>query len=176
MDYFCFHHSTDRTFRPKFEALFGEPRPSKLQFFTESHRFSEVLRRSARKLFRAMQTEPAFRRYRSQHSECHRGIAVGHGAQSARARPKLTRLCIAGGVALNSVANSRILRETPFEELFIQPAAGDGGGALGAALWAYHTLLGKPRNFVMKHAYWGRLIQRRRSAIFCARTMSRIAI
>jgi carbamoyltransferase len=63
---------------------------------------------------------------------------------------------MAGGVALNSVANGRILRETPFEELYIQPAAGDGGGALGAALWTHHTLLGKPRDFTMKHAYWGR--------------------
>ena len=50
----------------------------------------------------------------------------------------LNRLCMAGGVALNSVANARILKETPFEELFVQPAAGDGGGALGAALWAYN--------------------------------------
>src|SRR5437667_412200 len=67
----------------------------------------------------------------------------------------MKRLCIAGGVGLNSVANGRILRETPFEELFIQPAAGDGGGALGAALWAYNSLLGKPRTFCMNHAYWG---------------------
>jgi carbamoyltransferase len=67
----------------------------------------------------------------------------------------LSRLCMAGGVALNSVANGRLLRETPFEELFIQPAAGDGGGALGAALYGYHTILGKPRSFVMRHAYWG---------------------
>jgi carbamoyltransferase len=48
------------------------------------------------------------------------------------------------------------LRETPFESIYIQPAAGDGGGALGAALWAYNTLLGKPRAFRMEHAYWGR--------------------
>jgi carbamoyltransferase len=68
----------------------------------------------------------------------------------------LKKLCIAGGVGLNSVANGRILRETPVEELFIQPAAGDGGGALGAALQAYHGLLGKPRTFVMEHAYWGK--------------------
>ncbi len=60
------------------------------------------------------------------------------------------------GVGLNSVANGRMLRETPFEELYVQPAAGDGGGALGAALWAYNTLLGKPRSFRMEHAYWGR--------------------
>jgi len=65
-------------------------------------------------------------------------------------------LCIAGGVGLNSVANARILKETPLEELYIQPAAGDGGGALGAALWAYNSLLGKPRDFTMQHAYWGR--------------------
>src|SRR5205814_2218404 len=42
-----------------------------------------------------------------------------------------------------------------FEELYVQPAAGDGGGAVGAALWAYHCILGKPRSFVMEHAYWG---------------------
>ena len=55
----------------------------------------------------------------------------------------LKRLCLAGGVALNSVANGRIVRETPIEELYIQPAAGDSGGAIGAALYAYHALLGK---------------------------------
>ena len=49
----------------------------------------------------------------------------------------------------------RILRETPFEEVWIQPAPGDSGGALGAALYVYHVLLGKPRKFVMEHAYWG---------------------
>src|SRR5439155_1121483 len=59
------------------------------------------------------------------------------------------------GVALNSVANGRILRETPFEELFVQPSAGDGGGALGAALYAHHAVLGHPRKFLMEHAYLG---------------------
>jgi carbamoyltransferase len=62
---------------------------------------------------------------------------------------------MAGGVALNSVANGRIIKETPFENVYIQPAAGDSGGALGAALYAYHVLLNKPREFVMEHAYWG---------------------
>ncbi len=62
---------------------------------------------------------------------------------------------MAGGVALNSFANGRIARETPFEEIFIQPAAGDSGGALGAALYVHHVLLGKPRSFVLEHAYWG---------------------
>ncbi len=58
-------------------------------------------------------------------------------------------------MALNSVANARILRDTPFEELYIQPSAGDGGGALGAALFAWHTALGHSQRFVMDHAYWG---------------------
>jgi len=54
-------------------------------------------------------------------------------------------LCLAGGVALNCVANGRILREGPFEKVWIQPAAGDAGGALGAALLAWHQYLDKPR-------------------------------
>jgi len=54
-------------------------------------------------------------------------------------------LCLAGGVALNCVANGRILREGPFEDIWIQPAAGDAGGALGAALSVWHRFLGKER-------------------------------
>jgi carbamoyltransferase len=54
-------------------------------------------------------------------------------------------LCVGGGVALNCVANGRLLREGPFEQLWIQPACGDAGSAIGAALWAWHALLGNPR-------------------------------
>jgi carbamoyltransferase len=57
----------------------------------------------------------------------------------------LDRLCMAGGVALNCVANGRLLREGPFKEIWIQPAAGDSGGALGAALHVWHQLLEHPR-------------------------------
>lgn len=57
----------------------------------------------------------------------------------------MKNLVLAGGVALNCVANGRILRETPFDGLWIQPAAGDAGGALGAALFVWHQLLDKPR-------------------------------
>jgi carbamoyltransferase len=64
-------------------------------------------------------------------------------------------LCLAGGVALNCVANGRILREGPFEHLFVQPAAGDAGGAIGVASYAYHTLLENERKFVMRHAFTG---------------------
>lgn len=57
----------------------------------------------------------------------------------------MKKLCLAGGVALNCVANGRVLREVPFEDIWIQPAAGDAGGALGIALAIWHRYLGKPR-------------------------------
>jgi carbamoyltransferase len=57
----------------------------------------------------------------------------------------LKQLCLAGGVALNCVGNGRILREGPFDEVWIQPAAGDAGGALGVATFIWHQLLGRPR-------------------------------
>lgn len=64
-------------------------------------------------------------------------------------------LCMAGGVAFNSVMNGRIFHETPFKRFFVQPAAGDAGCSLGAAYQVWHQKLGKPRSFVMEHAYWG---------------------
>jgi carbamoyltransferase len=64
-------------------------------------------------------------------------------------------LCMAGGVAFNSVMNGRIFHETPFKRFYVQPAAGDAGCSLGAALMVWHQKLGKPRRFVMDHAYWG---------------------
>jgi len=67
----------------------------------------------------------------------------------------MENLCLAGGVALNCVANGRILREGPFKEIFIQPAAGDAGGALGVATYIYHSVLDQPRIESMEHAYLG---------------------
>ncbi len=67
-------------------------------------------------------------------------------------------LVLAGGVALNCVANGRLLREGPFENLWIQPAAGDAGGALGSALFVWHQLLGKPRNPESRDAQEGSLL------------------
>ncbi|MDH3198919.1 MAG: hypothetical protein OEO21_11840, partial [Candidatus Krumholzibacteria bacterium] len=64
-------------------------------------------------------------------------------------------LCLAGGVALNCVANGRVLREGPFEEIFIQPAAGDAGGAVGVATYLYHKVLERPRTWRWEHAYLG---------------------
>jgi carbamoyltransferase len=67
-------------------------------------------------------------------------------ARHAHEKTGMKHLCLAGGVALNCVANGRILREGPFDEVWIQPAAGDAGGALGAALFVWHQLLGNERH------------------------------
>jgi carbamoyltransferase len=67
----------------------------------------------------------------------------------------LTNLCMAGGVALNCVANGRVIRETPMKNLFVQPAAGDAGGAVGVAHYLYNTIGKKPRGTPWAHAYLG---------------------
>jgi carbamoyltransferase len=155
MDYFSFHHSTTDTYNDKFVQLFGEPRPPKSLFFTEGTGFPKYFG-----------TPPGNMKELSKLNQHYADIAASiqkvteelllSMAKRLRETTGLTRLCMAGGVALNSVANTRILKESGFEELYVQPSAGDGGGALGAALWAYNTLLGQPRNFRMEHAYWGR--------------------
>jgi carbamoyltransferase len=70
-------------------------------------------------------------------------------------KTKLDRLCLAGGVALNSVMNGKILLHTPFKEIFVQPAAGDSGTAVGVCYYIHNMILRQPRSFVMKHAYTG---------------------
>ena len=69
-------------------------------------------------------------------------------------RSGLTDLSLAGGCAMNSVANGKVRRMTPFRRVYVQPAAGDAGGAIGSAFAVWHQLGGK-RTFVMDHAYWG---------------------
>ena len=76
-------------------------------------------------------------------------------ARSLRRATGLAHLCLAGGVALNSVMNARVLAEAGFDEVFVQPAASDAGNALGAALWVWHHELGRPRAWAMDHAFWG---------------------
>ncbi len=70
-------------------------------------------------------------------------------------KTKCENLCMAGGVCLNSSANGKIKKNTPFKNVFIQPAASDAGASLGAAFYAYNTILGKKRDCVMEHAYLG---------------------
>jgi carbamoyltransferase len=64
-------------------------------------------------------------------------------------------VCLAGGVAFNCVANGKIFDATPFEQVYVHPAAGDAGLAVGAAFYVWHQILRKPRSFVLDHPYWG---------------------
>lgn len=154
MDYFSFHYSPKKTFNHKFIELFGEPRDPKSHFFTANTAYPSYFG-----------DKPANFEEAARQQQYYADIAASIQAVTEEAMLKLaemahretglTRLCMAGGVALNSVANGKILRQCPFEEIYIQPAAGDGGGAIGAALFGYHQVLGKPRSFVMEHASWG---------------------
>lgn len=152
MDYFSFHHSTSRTFNDNFIKLFGEPRIHDSTFYTPTTHPNK--------------DHPHWDEATAQRNQRYADIAASvqrvteetvlKMVDYAHKSTGLQNLCIAGGVGLNSVANGRIIREGPFESVYIQPAAGDAGGALGAALYVYHVLLGKPRKFVMDHAYWGK--------------------
>ncbi len=81
--------------------------------------------------------------------------AAAHILTALHRRTGLSRLCLAGGCAMNSVMNGKIRQLTPFREVYVQPAAGDNGTALGAAFWVWHQVLGRPRGFVMEHGSWG---------------------
>ena len=81
--------------------------------------------------------------------------AAAHVLRHVQASTKATTLCLAGGCAMNSVANGKIRERTDFRDVYIQPAAGDNGTALGAAFHVWHTETRRPRDFVMRHAYWG---------------------
>ncbi|NIM94598.1 MAG: hypothetical protein GTO18_12935 [Anaerolineales bacterium] len=151
MDYFTYHHSSSRTFGKRFEDLFGKPRVHDSVFYTPTTH--------------PKKDHPNWDNATAEQNQYYADIAASiQGvteetllklARNIHERTGLKQLCMAGGVALNSVANGKILRETPFEEVWIQPAAGDSGGALGAALYTYHILLGKPRAFIQEHNFWG---------------------
>jgi carbamoyltransferase len=83
--------------------------------------------------------------------------AILHLAERLYQRTGLTRLAISGGVGLNSVTNGRLLRESSFSELFITPAAGDAGVAIGAALYGHRELTGKVPSWDYRHDYHGRV-------------------
>jgi carbamoyltransferase len=78
-----------------------------------------------------------------------------HVLEDLQRRTGLDKLALAGGCALNSVANGKIFERTKFRELFAQPAAGDDGTAIGAAFYVEHAILGRPRSYVMRDAYTG---------------------
>jgi carbamoyltransferase len=154
MDYFTFHYSTDRMYSPKLVELFGEPRPREMAFFTGATGFPKYFGEPPANYSELCKINEHYADIAASIQLVTEELLLGM-ARNLQKETGQKKLCIAGGVALNSVANSRILRETDFEEIYIHPAAGDSGAAVGAALWAYNSLLGKPRTFCMKHAYWG---------------------
>ncbi|MDZ7379824.1 MAG: hypothetical protein ONB06_10835 [candidate division KSB1 bacterium] len=155
MSYFSFHHSSTQTFNQKFVDLFGEPRDPSWHFFTERSGYPSYFEPKPENYAEMAQRNQYYADIAASIQKVTEDIVLTMVRELHR-QTGLERLCLAGGVALNSVANGRIIRETPIKEVFVQPAAGDGGGALGAALYVQHQVLGRPRSFVMRHAYWGK--------------------
>ena len=151
MDYFSYHYSTEQTFNHKFVDLFGPSRNAESEFFTQvTHPHKDHPDWDDR-------TAAANQKYADIAASIQvvtEDIVLKMAAE-AHEQTGLDNLVMAGGVALNSVANGHVIRESAFKDVWIQPAAGDSGGALGAALYAYHVILGKPREFVQEHNYWG---------------------
>lgn len=148
MDYFSYPYSLNRTFNDKFVKLFGQPRDPNSEFITEQTH-DDITGREA---------EVKRNRYYADIASSIQRVTediVLKMANHLHRETGLEHLCMAGGVALNSVANGRILQETPFKDVFIHPAPGDSGGAVGAAQYVWHVLLQNKRKFVMEHAYLG---------------------
>lgn len=130
--YFSFQYSDKTSFSSKFINLFGQPIPP-----DKSH----IINQRSRDIAASIQlvTEEL----------------LLNMAKAVKKETTVDNLCLAGGVALNCVANYRLLKETGFKNIFIQPAAGDSGGALGAALYLHHHVLGNKKKEHMTHAYFG---------------------
>ncbi|MEK7479623.1 MAG: carbamoyltransferase N-terminal domain-containing protein [Patescibacteria group bacterium] len=158
LEYFDFLRSTTRTYSKKFTELFGEPRNPKSKFFTRNTGwpayFGEKPEGDAYN--RMAEAEERYADIAASLQSVHEE-AVIRLANHAQELTGMETLCLGGGVALNSVANWKILQKTAFRELYIQPAAGDAGGALGAALAAHYAHeKEEKRRFVMRHAYYGK--------------------
>lgn len=147
LEYFSFPSSLRHTYSRRFTDLFGEPRDPRVDF--------RVARNGAGS------ADPAAFENNQYYADVAASIqafteeVLLKMARHVRRQTGLQALCMAGGVALNSLANGRIVRESGFDQVFIHPAAGDSGGAVGAALYACHVLLGEPRRFVLENAYLG---------------------
>ncbi len=129
MSYFAYHYSL-HSLSDKFLRVFGPPRRPDAPM---ENRYADIA--------------ASIQRVTEEVMLC--------GAREIRNSTGCNYLCMAGGVALNCVANGRILREAGFKDVWIQPAAGDAGGALGVATYLYHRLSERPRSYVMKNAYLG---------------------
>src|SRR5690606_7569938 len=128
----------------KFEKLFGTPRDPKAHFFTPGSGYPSYFGEKPANFEEVGKQNQYYADIAASIQVVVEEIMVKM-ANYAYRETGMKNLCMAGGVALNSVANRKVLAQTPFDEIYIQPAAGDGGAAVGAALYGYHTLLGNPR-------------------------------
>ncbi len=131
MKYFSYHWSHKESINRRFEKLFGRPKRQKDQ---EIDQFYTDIAASGQKVVEDLIVKIASNMFKTYNTNY---------------------LTIAGGVGLNSVANWRIMQKTGFKDIFIQPAAGDSGGALGAAVGFYNLTLGRARKYRMEHALLG---------------------
>lgn len=156
LSYFAFFRSMTTTYSKKFVALFGPPREKESKFFTPTTDWPSYFgeKPDPETFARLAKEQQHYADMAASIQAVHEEIVIKM-ANALHRKTGLKRLCMAGGVALNSVANAKVLEQTPFEEIFIQPSAGDAGASLGAALAAYHIGLDQPRSFEMTHAYYG---------------------
>lgn len=152
MSYFSYYYHHQNTYTDKFVELMGKPsRNPDARFVTsQTSLYDDPVPPAAEE----MELNQYYADIAASIQKVTEEILVKI-AKNLHQKTKMKKLCMAGGVALNSVANYRILKESGFDEVYIQPAAGDSGGAIGAALFLYHVIIGQPRQFVMEHAYWG---------------------
>lgn len=154
MKYFSFHKSATSAYASDFVKLFGKPRPRNLYFFTKTSGYPSYFGEKP-------ENYEELCRINQHYADIAASIQkfteeqILKLANELYQKTKLENLCIAGGVGLNSVANGILLRRGPFKRIFVQPAAGDDGGSLGAALFVYHSILGKRRTLVQDNCYFG---------------------
>jgi len=155
MKYFSYHYSLTHSYSKKFVDLFGKPRSIDRDFFTAGFEYPSYFgERPAN--YNALCSENQFYADIAASIQAVTEEIILKQAVYLHEQTGMKNLCLAGGVALNSVANGRLLREGPFEDIFIQPAPGDSGAAIGSALYVYHHVLDQERNFVLEHAYLGK--------------------
>ncbi len=155
MNYFSYHYSAKSSYSKKFEQLFGKPRAINEDFFTSGFDFPAYFGEKPEN-YAALCTKNQYYADIAASIQAVTEEVILKQANYLYKQTKMKNLCLAGGVALNCVANGRILREGPFENIFIQPSPGDSGAAIGAALYVYHHILGHKRNFILEHTYLGK--------------------
>ncbi len=160
MRYFEFHKSTNKSYSSEFVKLFGKPRSPDLHFFTKKSGYPIYFGEKPKDYNRLCDINQDYADIASSIQKFTEDLIlkIANAVYKETLRltqGKLENLCIAGGVGLNSVANGILLRHGPFKRIFVQPAAGDDGGAMGAALYVYSGILNKKRTYTQTTSYLG---------------------